>query len=75
MASSSGRLDAMQVASDWISRTIDGEFYVVPELFRELVYQAAIFLLMDYDTRELAVWRNGHNSVEVVPLSIVSDGQ
>ncbi len=73
MATCSGRLDALQIASDWIGRALFPMFWVAGQLRQVLIYQASLFLLMGYDTTELRVWRDEHDNIEVVPLRIVND--
>lgn len=75
MALATSRLDALQIASDWIDRALFPLFWVADQLRIALIYQTSLFLLMGYDTSELIVWRNGQNNMEVVPLSMVSEGQ
>lgn len=73
MATCSGRLDALQIASDWIDRALFSVFWLAEEVRVVLIKQAYLFLLIGYDTSELRVWRSGTNMIEVVPLSTVSD--
>ncbi len=75
MATAHGRLDALQLASDWVDRALSNLSWVALSLRTTLVYQTCLFLLMGYDTAELRVWRNEQDNMEVVPLSILSGGE
>ena len=73
MAIATSRQDAIHLATDWIGHALEG-YMACDEICGILIGQAALFLLMGFDTSELRVWKDQYDRVEVVPRSILIDG-